>query len=65
MQELQKTLQSFSSGSPAYTDLNHSLESLNSLLRELKPVVRTVNDKPNALIFNRNNQEDPQPRSAK
>lgn len=65
MQDLQKTLQSFSSDSPAYTDLNHSLESLNSLLRELKPVVRTVNDKPNALIFNRSNQDDPQPRSAK
>ena len=65
MQDLQKTLQSFSSDSPAYTDLNHSLQSLNSLLRELKPVVRTVNDKPNALIFNRATGADPQPRSAK
>lgn len=65
MQELQKTLQSFSSGSPVYGDLNRSIESLNQLLRELRPVARKVNDKPNSLIFNQTLPPDPQPRSAR
>lgn len=65
MQDLQKTLQSFSSESPAYGELNRSIDSLNNLLRELKPVVRKVNDKPNSLIFSPSPEADPQPRSAK
>ena len=65
MQELQKTLQSFSSGSPVYGDLNRSIESLNQLVRELRPVARKVNDKPNSLIFNQTLPPDPQPRSAR
>ena len=64
MQELQKTLQSFSSDSPVYGDLNRSVESLNSLLRELKPAARKVNEKPNSLIFSQTPAEDPLPRSA-
>ena len=64
MQELQKTLQSFSSDSPVYGDLNRSIESLNSLLRELKPAARKVNEKPNSLIFSQTPAEDPLPRSA-
>lgn len=65
MQELQKTLSSFSSDSPAYGELNRSIESLNNLLRELKPTARRVNEKPNALIFNSAPDADPLPRSAK
>ena len=64
MQELQKTLQSFSSDSPVYGDLNRSIESLNSLLRELKPAARKVNEKPNSLIFSQTPADDPLPRSA-
>ena len=64
MQELQKTLRSFSSDSPVYGDLNRSVESLNSLLRELKPAARKVNEKPNSLIFNQIPADDPVPRSA-
>jgi paraquat-inducible protein B len=64
MQELQKTLRSFSSDSPVYGDLNRSVESLNSLLRELKPAARKVNEKPNSLIFNQSPADDPVPRSA-
>ena len=64
MQELQKTLRSFSSDSPVYGDLNRSIESLNSLLRELKPAARKVNEKPNSLIFSQTPADDPLPRSA-
>ena len=64
MQELQKTLQSFSSDSPVYGDLNRSIESLNSLLRELNPAARKVNEKPNSLIFSQTPADDPLPRSA-
>lgn len=64
MQDLQKTLRSFSSGSPVYGDLNRSIESLNQLLRELRPAARKVSDKPNSLIFNQTLPPDPQPRSA-
>ena len=55
---------SLSTNSPAYAELNRTMESLNSLLRELKPVARSVSEQPNALIFDSGANADPQPRKA-
>lgn len=63
LDELRSTLQSFSQESPAYQELTNTLDSLRALLDDLKPVARTLREKPNALIFNRRDTEDPQPRA--
>ncbi len=64
MQALQKTLHGFSAEGAMYRELNRSVEALDQLLRELRPVARQVNDKPNSLIFSTPPQADPQPRRA-
>ncbi|WP_110687237.1 intermembrane transport protein PqiB [Salinicola aestuarinus] len=64
LEELQRTLNGFSSGSSSYRQLNDTLEQLEVLMRDLQPVARTLSEKPNALIFNREVQTDPMPRAA-
>lgn len=65
MQQLQQTLAGFSAEAPAYQQLNQTIDNLNRLLNELKPVARTLSEQPNALIFAPNPGQDPQPRRAK
>ena len=65
MQQLQQTLAGFSAEAPAYQQLNQTIDNLNRLLNELKPVARTLSEQPNALIFSPNPGQDPQPRRAK
>jgi len=64
MQQLQQTLAGFSAEAPAYQQLNQTIDNLNRLLNELKPVARTLSEQPNALIFSPNPGQDPQPRRA-
>lgn len=61
--ELRSTLQGFSPASPAYQEMTGALESLQTLLNDLQPVARTLREQPNALIFNRRDTDDPQPRA--
>ena len=61
---LNGTLSDYSGQSPAYGELNRTMESVNQLLQEARPVIRTLNEKPNALLFDRK-QEDVQPGGAK
>ncbi len=63
--DIQKTLQGLSATSPAYNELNRSIQSLNRVLREVQPVARTLNEKPNALLFQPAQASDPEPRKAK
>ena len=63
LQELQQTLNGVSPQSPAYQQLQQSLSTLNQLLREMRPVVRTLDEAPNALLFNRS-ARDPEPKGA-
>ncbi|QEA39769.1 intermembrane transport protein PqiB [Pistricoccus aurantiacus] len=44
-------------------NLNETLAQFESLLRDLQPVARTLKEKPNALIFDRNEGPDPLPRA--
>ncbi|QBC45335.1 intermembrane transport protein PqiB [Iodobacter fluviatilis] len=61
---LGSTLDNYSGQSPAYGELNRALGNLNQILQEVRPVIRTLNEKPNALLFDRT-QEDLQPKGAK
>lgn len=63
--EMQQTLQGLSANSPAYGEMNRSIQSLNRVLREVQPMARTLNEKPNALLFQPDTATDPEPRKAK
>lgn len=63
LRQTRDTLQGFSPDSPGYRELSDTLAQLESLMRDLQPVVRTLSEKPNALIFNREDIRDPQPRA--
>lgn len=63
LRELQHTLQGVSPGSSAYGELTGTLESLEALLRDLRPVARTLRENPNALIFDQPGNPDPVPRA--
>ncbi|MCT7656744.1 hypothetical protein MBH78_23305 [Oceanimonas sp. NS1] len=64
LRQLSDTLQGFAPGSEGYGELTGTLSRLEQLMRELQPVVRTLNDQPNALIFDRKPSRDPQPKAA-
>ncbi|WP_458735008.1 intermembrane transport protein PqiB [Zobellella taiwanensis] len=64
LRQLRDTLQGFGPDSQGYNELTQTLSRLEKLMRDLQPVVRTLNDQPNALIFDKKLTEDPQPRAA-
>ncbi len=65
MRQLRDTLQGFAPDSQGYNELTQTLSRLEKLMRDLQPVVRTLSDQPNALIFDKKFTEDPQPRAKK
>ncbi|GHA09640.1 intermembrane transport protein PqiB [Oceanisphaera arctica] len=65
MRQLRDTLQGFAPDSQGYNELTQTLSRLEKLMRDLQPVVRTLSDQPNALIFDKKLTEDPQPRARK
>lgn len=65
LRELNRSMQGLQPGSPAYNNLVANMQRLDQVLRELQPVLRTLNDKSNALIFQAPATEDPQPKRAK
>ncbi|MFP2767905.1 intermembrane transport protein PqiB [Oceanisphaera sp. KMM 10153] len=65
MRQLRDTLQGFAPDSQGYGELTQTLSRLEKLMRDLQPVIRTLNDQPNALIFDKKLTEDPQPRARK
>ena len=64
MESLQGTLSSWQSGGDGYHKLQGTLEKLNRLLDEAEPLLDTLNEQPNALIFQRHPAQDTQPRGA-
>ena len=62
---VQQMLAGFSPGAPAYERLNGNLQSLDQVMRELYPVLQTLNQQSNALIFDAAVTEDPKPKRAK
>jgi paraquat-inducible protein B len=65
LSDMQQTLQGLSANSPAYGEMNRSIQSLNRVLHEIQPMARTLNEKPNALLFQPDTATDPEPRKAK
>ncbi|MTI14472.1 intermembrane transport protein PqiB [Sansalvadorimonas verongulae] len=56
-----KLLGDYSAQGAAYKDLQGTLNSLQTLVWQLKPIVRELSQQPNSLIFNREPEKDPQP----
>lgn len=65
LRELNRSMQGFQPGSAAYNKLVADMQRLDQVLRELQPVLKTLNNKSNALVFEAKDNKDPQPKRAK
>lgn len=65
LRELNRSMKGLQPGSPAYNKLVGDMQRLDQVLRELQPVLRTLNAKSNALVFEAKPGQDPQPKRAK
>ncbi|MBK4716296.1 MULTISPECIES: intermembrane transport protein PqiB [Tenebrionibacter/Tenebrionicola group] len=65
LRELNRSMKGFQPGSAAYNKMVADMQRLDQVLRELQPVLRTLNDKSNALVFEAKDRKDPQPKRAK
>ncbi|SCC33141.1 intermembrane transport protein PqiB [Kosakonia oryziphila] len=65
LRELNRSMQGFQPGSAAYNKMVADMQRLDQVLRELQPVLKTLNDKSNALVFEAKGKDDPQPKRAK
>jgi len=61
LKELQKTVASFSGDSELQARLLPTITELDRTLVSLRQVLNTLEEQPNALIFNRAHREDPRP----
>ncbi|WP_029148700.1 intermembrane transport protein PqiB [Methylophilus sp. 5] len=61
MQALRTTLKGLSPESPAYQELTTTLQRLDKALRDIQPLARTLNEQPNAILFDRKPGNDPVP----
>lgn len=64
LQQLQKTLGGLAPGSDGYRQISDTMNRLNRLIREAEPLVHTLREHPNALIFDRAQPQDAVPRAA-
>lgn len=51
LRELNRSMQGFQPGSAAYNKMVADMQRLDQVLRELQPVLKTLNEKSNALVF--------------
>lgn len=65
LRELNNSMKGFQPGAPAYSKLVGDMQRLDQVLRELQPVLKTLNAKSNALVFEAKPGQDPQPKRAK
>jgi len=65
LRELNRSMKGFQPGSPAYNKMVADMQRLDQVLRELQPVLKTLNNKSNALVFEAKPGQDPQPKRAK
>lgn len=65
LRELNRTLQGLQPGTAGYNKTLDNLKQLDQVLREIKPILNTLNDKSNALIFEAKTKDDPIPKGAK
>jgi paraquat-inducible protein B len=65
LQEMNKTMQGFQPGSPAYNKMVDDMQRLDQVLREVQPLLRTLNNKSNALVFEAEPSKDVVPKGVK
>lgn len=63
--ELNRSMKGFQPGSAAYNKMVGDMQRLDQVLRELQPVLKTLNEKSNALVFEAKDKKDPEPKRAK
>ncbi len=63
LRQLRDTLQDFQQGAPAYQKLDHTIDRLNQVLNQTAPLMRTLREHPNALIFGHPESHDPVPKA--
>ncbi|GEK45925.1 intermembrane transport protein PqiB [Bisbaumannia pacifica] len=63
LEGLQQTLEGVSPQGEGYQELLRTLERFERLMRDMQPVIRTLDEDPRALLFDRGNDGDPQPRA--
>ena len=64
LQQLRQTLGGISPQSPLYQDAQQTLDSIDRTLRDAQPLLNTLKEQPNALIFKRSAQ-DPTPKGSR
>lgn len=65
LRELNHSMKGFQPGSMAYNKMVADMQRLDQVLREVQPVLKTLNEKSNALVFEAKNKKDPEPKKAK
>lgn len=65
LRELNRSMQGFQPDSAAYNKMVADMQRLDQVLRELQPILRTLNNKSNALVFEAKEKKDLQPKRAK
>ncbi|MGI2261530.1 intermembrane transport protein PqiB [Shewanella sp. GXUN23E] len=61
LQQLQAVLKGYSPGSGNYHEIEQALLRVNKALGQLDPLLKTLNDQPDALIFGTQGTQDPLP----
>ncbi|VTP71345.1 paraquat-inducible protein B [Proteus vulgaris] len=62
LKEINRSMQGFQPGSPAYGKMIDNMQQLDQVLREMQPLLKTLNNKSNALIFEAKEGKDPEPK---
>ena len=62
LSQLTKMMKSYDAKSPLYGELDQTMNQLQLFLREVRPLIKELNNKPNALIFETQADADPQPK---
>lgn len=61
LQQLQKTLDGYGPNSTMYSEMESTLKELEKVMTEFRPVLQQLNDKPNSLVFGKDEMNDPMP----
>lgn len=65
LREIRLSMQGFQPGSAAYNKMVADMQRLDQVLRELQPVLQTLNEKSNSLVFEAGDKKDPGPKGTK
>jgi len=62
LKQLGIVLEGYSEDSPIYSEMGQTMEQLQLFLREVAPLVKSLSNQPNALIFEAQADADPEPK---